>query len=89
MEDTNLREQDNRNATSFSLTDFRSKFYKERFDISPLDVGACWPAKDQFKSALVSTLHPSMVSQCGTEASGFVTANVLVNRTVAVGWHLG
>ena len=57
MADANFGEQDHRDAAAFSLTDFGAKLCEEHLDIPPLNVGARRPRKDQFKRALVSTLH--------------------------------
>ena len=61
MENANFGEQDYCDAAAFSLTDLGSKFNKERLNITPLNVGARRSREDQFKNALVSTLHCGMV----------------------------
>lgn len=71
MEDANFGEQDHRDAAAFSLTDFSAKLCEERLNISPLNVGARRPREDQFKRALVSTLHCRMVPKVSTESSVF------------------
>ena len=71
MEDANFGEQDHRDAAAFSLTDFGAKLREKRLNISPLNVGARRPREDQFKRALVSTLHCRIVPQDSTEASAF------------------
>ena len=57
MEDSNFGEQDHRDAAAFSLTVFGAKLCEERLNVCPMNIGARRPRENQFKTALVSTLH--------------------------------
>jgi hypothetical protein len=54
-------EQDHSYTTTFPLADFGAQFYKERFDIAPLDVSTCGTGEEKFESALVLPLHAHIV----------------------------
>ena len=57
MEDPYLAEQDHGNTAACALSNFCAQFREERFNVSPLDIGARRTSEDQFKCALVSPLH--------------------------------
>ena len=67
MEHSHFFEQDHGYTTTLALADFGAKFYKQRFNIAPLDVSACRVGEDQFKSSLVLALHEVIVPLSGTE----------------------
>ena len=60
-------EQNNCNTATFPFAELGAQLNEQRLDIAPLDIGARGPREDQFKGALVSSLHPAMVPQSGTE----------------------
>jgi hypothetical protein len=66
VEHSHFFEQDHGYTTTLALADFGAQFYKQRFNIAPLDVSACRAGKDQFKSSLVLTLHAAIVPLSGT-----------------------
>ena len=57
MKDPHLAEQDNRHATTLSLTDLSSELAKECFDVLPLDICTRRVSKDDFERASVLPLH--------------------------------
>ena len=67
MEHSHFFEQDHGYTTTLALADFGAQFYKQRFNIAPLDVSACRAGEDQFKSSLVLPLHATIVPLSGTE----------------------
>jgi len=78
MKHSNFFKQNYGYPTTFSLADFGTQFYKQRFDIAPLNVPTRGSGEDQFESALVLPLHAEMVPRSSTEVPGvrFQTANV-------------
>jgi hypothetical protein len=48
VKNPNLAKQNHRHSTAFALTDFRTQFSKQRFDVALLHVGAHRSGKDQF-----------------------------------------
>lgn len=66
MKYSHFFKQDHSYTTTFSLTDFGAQFYKQRFDIAPLNISTRGAREDQFKSSLVFPLHAEMVPQLGT-----------------------
>jgi hypothetical protein len=46
---------------------FGTKFNEQSLNITPLDIGARWPGKNQVNNALVFPLHANMVPVLGTE----------------------
>ncbi len=46
MEDPDLPKKHHSDPTALSLTDLRPKFYEQRLNITPLDIGAYWTGKD-------------------------------------------
>ena len=67
MEHSHFFEQDHGYTTTLALADFGAQFYKQCFNIAPLDVSACRAGEDQFKSSLVLPLHSRIVPRSGTE----------------------
>lgn len=49
--------EDNRDAAAFTLRDLCTKFCKKSFYVAPLNVRTCRASEDQFKGALVLSLH--------------------------------
>ena len=66
MKDAHFAKQDHRHATALTLDHLGTQFLKKAFDIAPLDVGAGRAGKDEFKRALVFSLHGCMVPIRGT-----------------------
>ncbi len=66
MKYSHFFEQDHSYTTTFSLADFGAQFYKQRFDIAPLDVSTRGAGEDQFESAPVLPLHTKIVPRSGT-----------------------
>jgi hypothetical protein len=66
VENAQLSKQKYRDPTSSSLLDFSTKFNKERLNITPLDIGARRPGKNQVNNSLVFPLHANMVPVLGT-----------------------
>ena len=67
MEYPHFFEYDHGYTTALALADFGAQFYKQRFNIAPLDVCTCRAGEDQFKSSLVLALHAAIVPRSGTE----------------------
>jgi hypothetical protein len=67
VEHSHFFEQDHGYTTTLALADFGAQFYKQRFNIAPLDVSACRAGEDQFKNSLVLPLHAAIVPLSGTE----------------------
>jgi hypothetical protein len=67
VEHSHFFEQDHGYTTTLALADFGAQFYKQRFNIAPLDVSACRAGENQFKSSLVLPHHAGMVPLSGTE----------------------
>lgn len=67
MKHPHFLEQNHGYTTALSLADFGTQFYKQRFNIAPLDVCAYRAGKDQFKSSLVLALHAAIVPRSGTK----------------------
>ena len=67
MEHSHFFEQDHGYSTTLALADFGAQFYKQRFNITPLDVCASRAGEDQFKSSLVLALQAGIVPLSGTE----------------------
>jgi hypothetical protein len=67
MEYPHFFEHDHGYTTALALADFGAQFYKQRFNITPLDVCACRAGEDQFKSSLVLALHAAIVPRSGTK----------------------
>jgi hypothetical protein len=63
---SNFRKQNYRNATSFSLGNFRTQRFEQGLDITPLDVSAGGVLEDHLESAPVLALHRSIVPLFGT-----------------------
>ena len=57
VENANFLKQENSHTAAFALADLRAKFYEERLNIAPLKVTAGRASEDQFKSALMLSLH--------------------------------
>lgn len=66
VKDTYFAKQHNRHTAAFSLTDLRTQFLKQAFDVALLNVGAGWSGKDELQRALVFSLHRLMVPLFGT-----------------------
>ena len=79
MEHSHFFEQDHGYTTTLALADFGAQFYKQRFNIAPLDVSACRAGEDQLKSSLVLALHAAIVPLSGTEL-GERTSKRLVSK---------
>ena len=62
----NFSEQHHRHAAAFSLTDLRTQLLKHGLNVTPLNIGAGWPCKDQSEGALVFAFHGLMVLFYGT-----------------------
>ena len=67
MEDANLVEKHDCDATTFAFADFGSKSAQECFDVLPGDVRAAWVCEDGFQCLLVRALHACMVPDFSTE----------------------
>ena len=67
MEYPHFFEQDHGYTTTLALADFGAQFYKQSFNITPLDVCTCRVGEDQFKSSLVLALHAAIVPRSGTK----------------------
>ena len=67
MKNANLIKQDDSHTTAFALADLRAKFYEERLNVAPLHIAACRASEDQFKGALMLSLHFHMVPYSGTD----------------------
>jgi len=78
VEHSHFFEQDHGYTTALALADFGAQFYKQRFNIAPLDVSAGRASEDQFKSSLVLALHANIVPRSSTEIDEHTpqTANV-------------
>ena len=78
MKDSHFFKQDNGNATTLAFRDFGAKLYEQSLYVTPLDVSACGPSKDQFEGALMLPLHGDMVPLTGTDVArnALKTANV-------------
>ena len=77
MEDAHLVEQNDCDAATFALGDFRSKTAQESFDVLPGDVRAGWVCEDCFQRLLMGALHARMVPEDGTERNvGVLDASV-------------
>jgi len=70
MKHPHFFKQDDSDAATFPLTNFGTKFCKQRFDIAPLDVSTRGAGEDQFESALVLPPHAKMVPRSGTDLAG-------------------
>jgi hypothetical protein len=78
VENTHLPKQKYRDPTSSSLLNFGTKFNEQSLNITPLDIGARWPSKNQVNNALVFALHAFMVPFLGTAIKRFDTRTSLV-----------
>ena len=67
VEHSHFFEQDHGYTTTLALADFGAQFYKQRFNIAPLDVSACRAGEDQFNTSLVLPPHAEIVPRSGTE----------------------
>ena len=86
MEDAHLFEQDDCDAATLPLADFRPKTEQERFDVLPDYVRAGWVREDCFQCLLVGALHPSMVPKYSTECHGgfFLMPNDAVEKMILI-----
>jgi hypothetical protein len=66
VEDADLLEEVDCDATTFSLGDFGTKADEECLDVLPGDVRAGWVSKDGFESLAVTALHNAIVLRAGT-----------------------
>jgi hypothetical protein len=66
VEHSNFRKQNYRNATSLSLSDFRTQRFEQGLDVTPLDVSASEVLEDNLESSPVLALHRSLVPLFGT-----------------------
>ncbi len=57
MEDANFVEQENSDAAAFALADFGSKFLKKSFNVTPMKICTDRVSEDEFKRALMLSLH--------------------------------
>jgi len=57
MEDPDLTEQNNSDATALAFAHLCTKLSEERFNVAPLDVGARRMGEQRCKRALVLLLH--------------------------------
>ena len=67
MEHSHFFEQDHGYTTTLALAAFGAQFYKQRFNIAPLDVSACRAGEDQFNTSLVLPPQAEIVPRSGTE----------------------
>ena len=63
VKNANFLKQDDGHATALALADLCAKFYEERLNIASLHIAARRASEDQFKGALMLSLHASMVPE--------------------------
>ena len=61
VKDAYFAEQKNRDPAARAFLNFCAQFDEERLHITPLDIAARRPRKDQFDDSLVSLLYFSLV----------------------------
>ena len=66
MKNPSFAKQTNTNTGTFSLTQLRAKFDKQRFDVSPINIAAGWSGKYQFQCFLMFAFHMGIVPRIGT-----------------------
>lgn len=75
MKDANLAEQYYCDSTTFTLGNLRPKFDKQCLNVAPLDIGARWTGKNEFKRTLGRSLHRAMVPKSSTDIQVRVLAD--------------
>jgi len=66
VKNANFLKYDNSYTAACALADLCAKFYEERLNIAPLNIAACRASGNQFKGALMPSLHARMVPLSGT-----------------------
>lgn len=57
VKNANFPEQDNSHTAAFAIADLCAKLDEECFNIAPLNIAARRVSEDQFKGALMLSLH--------------------------------
>ncbi len=88
VEDPDFAKQNDRDSAARPLTDIPIKLLRQGFNVPPRQSAAYGTGEDQLKSALMLSLHSSMVLLLGTRR-GFRPMACWIRITLAITWPQG